>query len=605
MLAYQAPLRDFQFILEELLDGPKLHELPKHEEATPDLIASILEEAGKVASEVLRPINQSGDEEGCRYENGIVHTPKGFKEAYHTFVEGGWAGLSCEPEHGGQGLPHTVNSAVSEIMSAANLAFVIYPGLTQGAYAAILRYGAESLKEKWLPKMASGEWSGAMCLTEPHCGTDLGLIRTKAEPNPKQGQSGQGDWNLSGTKIFISSGEQDMTSNIIYLVLARLPNAPQGIKGLSLFLVPKFTIDTNGNPKDRNAVRCGAIEHKMGIKASSTCVMNFDGATGWLVGEAHKGMRAMFTMMNAARLGVAVQGTSISEAAYQGALAYAKERRQGRALSGAQEPDQAADSLIVHPDIRRMLLTMAVNADSCRALEMALAKALDVSVSANDAQIRQDAEDYVALLTPIAKAIFTDLGSESANLGVQIYGGHGYVRDHGMEQYVRDARICQIYEGANGIQALDLIGRKLPAHGGRLLRQFFHPVFDYIRAQSDNEALEEFIIPLAKVFGRLQLATAEIAKRGMKNQEEAAAMSYDYMRIFGYAAFAHIWARTAEIAMEKLKTVEANSPDSDFYQKKMVLARFYMEKILPQHSACFSSLMSGGKTLMTLKADQF
>lgn len=594
MATYKAPLRDMHFVLKELLNVEELSQLNGYEEATPDLIDAVLEEAAKVTENVLFPLNRSGDEEGCTFENGVVRTPEGFKEAYQAFVEGGWPSLSCDPEYGGQGLPQLVNVMVSEMICATNLSFGMYPGLTHGAYSALHEYGTDELKETYLAKLTEGSWSGTMCLTEPQCGTDLGLIKTKAEAND------DGSYGISGTKIFISAGEHDLTENIVHLVLARLPDAPSGIKGISLFLVPKFLPNPDGTPGPRNGVQCGSIEHKMGIKASSTCVMNFDEAKGWLVGEPHKGMRAMFTMMNEARLLVGIQGLGLGTAAYQGAVDYAKERLQGRSLSGVKHPDKPADPIIVHPDVRKMLLTMRAYTEGCRAFGGWVAKALDVAHGHKDAEKRQEAEDFVALMTPIVKALFTDLGYECTNTGMQVFGGHGFIREHGMEQFVRDCRIAQLYEGTNGIQALDLIGRKLPANAGRSLRYFFHPVQDYIEANVSDENLSEFVQPLAKAFVRLQQATGEIARRGMSNQEEAASMASDYLRLFGLVALGYMWARMAEVSMKK--------PDGDdhaFYQAKIDTARFFMVKLLPQTGALFSSIMAGGETLMALEEDAF
>ncbi len=464
MPAYKAPLRDMRYVLFELLGGDALTSLPGFEDFSRDTIDAVLEEAAKICEQVLQPLNRSGDEEGCAFENGVVRTPKGFKEAYDTFREGGWTGIACDPAYGGQGLPAAVNTLVEEMICASNLSFGMYPGLSHGAYVSVHGYGADELKETYLPKLVDGTWSGTMCLTEPQCGTDLGLLRTRAAPN------GDGSYKITGTKIFISAGEHDLTENIIHLVLARLPDAPKGVKGISLFLAPKFLVKPDGSLGPRNGVACGSIEHKMGIKASSTCVMNFDGAQGWLIGEPHKGMQAMFAMMNAERLAVGVQGLGLAEASYQGAAAYARERLQGRALSGPKYPDKPADPLLVHPDIRRMLLTQRAYIEGSRALAVWAAKSLDIAKRHPDPAERAKAEDFIAVVTPVVKALMTDLGFEATNLGVQVFGGHGYIRENGMEQFVRDCRIAQIYEGANGIQALDLVGRKMPAHAGRFLR---------------------------------------------------------------------------------------------------------------------------------------
>ncbi|WPP02905.1 acyl-CoA dehydrogenase C-terminal domain-containing protein [Methylocella tundrae] len=597
MASYKAPLRDMRFVLFELMDGDELASLPGYEEFTRDLIDPILEEAAKLCEEVLHPLNRTGDEEGCTLENGVVRTPKGFPEAYRLFREGGWTSIACDPAYGGQGLPKAVDTLIVEMICSANLSFSLYPGLTAGAYVSLSNYGSDELKQTYLPKMVEGVWSGAMCLTEPQCGTDLGLLRTRAIPEA------DGSYKITGAKIFISAGEHDLTENIIYLVLARLPDAPKGIKGISLFLVPKYLVKDDGSLGPRNGVACGAIEHKMGIKASATCVMNFDEAKGWLVGEPHKGMRAMFAMMNAERLAVGMQGLGVAEASYQGAVAYARERLQGRSLSGAKHPDKPADPIIVHPDVRRMLLTQRAYAEGCRALAAWAAKNLDLQQRHPDPEARKEAEDFVALVTPVIKALLTDLGSEAANLGMQVLGGHGYIREHGMEQYVRDCRIAQIYEGTNGVQALDLVGRKLPADAGRLLRRFFHPVSAYIEAktQQNDKALAEFVQPLGKAFVRLQQATAQVARAGLRNPEEAGAAATDYLRLFGLTALAYLWTRMAEISLAK---TGADDPDG-FYAAKVATARFYMQRLLPQTSALFSAIMAGGASMMAFEEAAF
>ena len=594
MTVYKAPLRDFRFVLDELLDVSALAKLPGYEDATPEIFAAVLEEGGKLCEEVLFPLNRSGDEEGCTYENGVVRTPKGFKEAYTTFREGGWTALGCDPDYGGQGLPHTLNVCVEEMICSANMSFGMYPGLSGGAYRALAMHGSDALKKRFLPHLVDGTWSGTMCLTEPQCGTDLGLIRTRAEPTEG------GAYKITGTKIFISAGEHDLTDNILHLVLARLPDAPSGIRGISLFLVPKFLVDEAGAVGPRNGVRCGSIEHKMGIKASSTCVMNFDAAEGYLVGQPHAGMRAMFTMMNAARLGVAVQGLGIGETAYQSARFYAGDRLQGRALSGPAAPDKPADPLIVHPDIRRMLLTIKAQTEAARSLACWIGCHLDIAEKHPDPAEREAAEDLVALMTPVLKSAFTDGGFDSANLGVQIMGGHGYIRENGMEQLVRDSRIAQIYEGANGIQALDLVGRKLPMHTGRLLRRFFHPVDRFIAENKDTAELQEFVLPLAKAFGKLQQATLLVAQRGMANPDEAGAAASDYLKLFALTAFAFMWARAAKVSLPKQAGDEAG-----FYKGKLATARFFMSRILPQTSSLLTVISAGAKPLMTLEAEAF
>jgi alkylation response protein AidB-like acyl-CoA dehydrogenase len=595
MTTYSAPLRDMRFVLHELLEIGELATLPGYEDATPDLIDAVLEEGAKLAENVLFPLNRSGDEEGCSVENGVVRTPKGFKEAYDQFAQAGWVGLAADPAFGGQGLPAVVKVSFDEMICSANLSFGTYPGLSGGAYKAIEHHADAALKALYLPRLVDGRWSGTMCLTEPQCGTDLGLIRTRAEPN------GDGSYSITGTKIFISAGEHDLTDNIVHLVLARLPDAPAGIKGISLFLVPKF-LPKDGGPGTRNGVRCGGLEHKMGIKASATCVMNFDGATGWLVGEPHRGMRAMFTMMNEARLEVGIQGLGIAETAYQSAVAYARERLQGRALSGSKAPDQPADPILVHPDVRRMLLTMRAFTEGGRALACWVGQSIDRARRHPEPEARKSADDFVALMTPIVKAYFTDQGSACANLGVQVMGGHGYIREWGMEQLVRDARITQLYEGANGIQALDLVGRKLPAHFGRYLRTFFHPAMAFIEQHQMNAALADFVLPLAKAFARLQQVTLHVAQQGMKDPDEAGAASCDYLRLFALVAMAYLWARMAGIAQVRLA---AGVEDRAFYQAKLDTARFFMAKILPESGALFAQIMAGSAPVMQFEDTAF
>jgi len=596
MPTYKAPLRDMRFVLYELMDGENITSLKGYEDFTRDLIDPVLEEAAKICEEVLQPINRSGDEEGCRLENGVVYTPKGFKEAYKQFREGGWTSIACDPQYGGQGLPKIVNTIVEEMICSSNLSFGMYPGLSYGAYVALAGFGTDAQKATYLPKLVDGQWSGTMCLTEPHCGTDLGMLRTSAKP------VGDGSYQITGTKIFISAGEHDMTENIVHLVLARLPGAPSGVKGISLFLVPKFLVKDDGSLGARNGVSCGSIEHKMGIKASSTCVMNFDAATGWMVGEPNKGMRAMFTMMNAERISVGMQGLGLGEVSYQNAIAYAKDRLQGRSLAGAKNPEKAADPIIVHPDVRRMLLTQRAYNEGCRALAAWAAHSCDVMGHHQDPKARQDAEDFVALITPIVKALITDLGYEGTNIGMQVYGGHGFIREWGMEQFVRDCRIAQIYEGTNGIQALDLVGRKMPANFGRNLRQFFHPVSDYIAKHDGNEGMAEFIGPLAKAFGRLQQATGYVAQKGMARPEEAGAAATEYLRLFGLTALAYLWARMAEIAAAR---IAAGEDEDGFYKAKVLTARFYYERVLPETGALLSKIMSGGTTMMAFEEAAF
>jgi alkylation response protein AidB-like acyl-CoA dehydrogenase len=597
MQVYDAPLRDMRFVLHELHGLERLNAYPKYADFTPDVVDSVLEEAARIATEVLLPLNAPGDQEGCALENGVVRTPKGFKEAYDVFREGGWAALASPPEWGGQGLPESVNKMVEEMISATNCAFGLYPGLTHGATYALERYGSEALKQAYLPKMVEGTWSGAMCLTEAHCGTDLGLLRTRATLKD------DGSYRLDGSKIFISAGEHDLTENIVHLVLAKLPDGPPGVKGISLFLVPKFIPTADGRPGQRNGVVCTGLEHKMGLKGSATCQLTFEDATGWLVGEPHKGMAAMFSMMNVERLSVGVQGLGMGEAAYQAAVAYAKDRLQGRSLAGVKRPDLPADPIIVHPDVRRMLMTMRVYAEGSRAVGGWVAQAMDVAEATDDPAQKQEAEDFVALMTPVVKALFTDLGFESANLAVQVYGGHGYIREHGVEQYVRDCRIAQLYEGTNGIQALDLVGRKLPAHTGRYLRRFFHPVSTFIAGHKDDATIGRMVEALERAFGALQLSTAQIAQSGLKDPEEAGAAAVDYLRLLGLVAMGYMFARSAEIAATRLEA-GANG-EADFYAAKLTSARFFMERVLPQATGLYLSIKAGKASMMALEEAAF
>jgi alkylation response protein AidB-like acyl-CoA dehydrogenase len=597
MQTYTAPVRDMRFVLHELFDSTDLSALPGLEETTPELLDTILEEAGKFISSVLLPLNASGDAEGCHWEDGAVRTPKGFRDAYRAFIEGGWGSLSADSQYGGQGLPQSVGKMVEEMICACNLAFGLYPGLTHGAYLALKSHGSETLKDLYLPKLADGSWSGTMCLTESHCGTDLGLLRTRAVPQA------DGTCQLSGSKIFISAGEHDLTENIIHLVLARLPDAPPGIKGISLFVVPKFLPRSDGSVGARNGVKCTALEHKMGIKACATCQLTFDGATGWLVGEPNKGMRAMFVMMNSERLSVGTQGLGIGEVAYQSAVAYARDRLQGRSLSGPKHPEKPADPIIVHPDVRRMLLTMRAYNEGCRALSVWVANALDRMERLPDSPERTEAEDFIALMTPVVKAVFTDLGFEAANLGLQTYGGHGYIVDHGMEQFVRDARIAMIYEGTNGVQALDLVGRKLPANMGRPLRRFFHPVAQFIEAHGADPAIGALVQPFAKAFGALQLATAFIGQKGFSDPEEAGAAATDYLRLLGLVALGFMWLQMAKVAAEKLPA--AVGEDAAFYRAKRTTANFYIDRILPQAGALWYAIKSGKASMMAMEESAF
>ena len=590
MPAYKAPLRDMRFVLHELYDSKTIAELPGCADFTPELLDSVLDEAAKFTEEVLFPLNQSGDLEGCTYENGVVRTPTGFKAAFDGFRAGGWTAMASAPEFGGQDMPIAASLLVEEMMCASNMAFGLYPGLTHGAYLALYHHGSAALKQTYLPKLVSGEWTGTMFLTEPHCGTDLGMLRTKAVPQP------DGSYSLTGNKIFISAGEHDLAGNIIHLVLARLPDAPKGVKGISLFVVPKFLVNADGTAGARNGVTCTAIEHKMGIKASATCAISFDAAQGWMVDAPNKGLRAMFTMMNTERLSVGIQGLGVAEVAYQNAVAYTRERIQGRALTGAKYPDKQADPILVHPDVRRMLLTMRAYIEGCRALSGWVAREIDVLHRTTELEKKTMADDLTALLTPVVKALFTDLGFEIASMAMQCYGGHGYIRDHGMEQYVRDARISMLYEGTNGVQALDLVGRKLPQESGRLLTRFLDPVLEFIEANNDA-SMAPFIAPLAVALEHLQVATGHVMEAGMRNPDEVGAASVDYLRLFGLVALGFMWARMALIALPKA--------DEPFYRAKLGTAKFYMTRLLPQTAALLSAVQAGAEVMMEFEDAAF
>ena len=595
---YNAPTRDYKFVMNELFDVSELsRDIPQFEEATPDIFEAMIEEGGKFLKDNFLPLNQVGDKIGCQYENGVVRTPEGFKDAYNAFCEMGFAGMSADPKWGGQGLPHSMQFAIEEMVVSTNMALGTYAGLTHGAFNAIQASASEELKNIYLPKMANGEWSGAMCLTEPQCGTDLGLIKTKAE------ELDDGTYAINGTKIFITNGEQDITDNIVHLVLARIPGSPEGIKGISLFLVPKFLPDDQGEVGVRNNVKCGSIEDKMGQKGATACVMNFDQAKGWLVGEVNKGIRGMFVMMNAARLGVGMQGVGVLETSFQSAFGYARERLQGRGLNGAQSPEKPADSILVHPDVRRMLLRMKANAEGGRAMATWISMATDRAEKHPDPQVRQDNDDLVQLMTPILKSYLTDAGSEAANLGVQVMGGHGYIKEWGMEQLIRDSRIAQIYEGTNGVQALDLAGRKLGAHYGRYLRSFFHPVTEFMMAESKNAEMNEFIQPLMRTVGTLQQMTAMIAQKGMKDAEEVGAASSDYLKLFAMTALAYLWARMAKVAQETL--AKGETEERGYYEAKLHTARFYFERMLPEAMAAAKMIQAGKGSMMDMPEELF
>ena len=600
MPSYTAPVRDMQFILHELLKIDRYNDvLAGFSEATPETIAAILEGAAQISQEVLQPLNKVGDREGCRLENGRVATPSGFKEAYDAVVEGGWTGLIGDPEYGGQGLPYVLGLAVSEMMASANMAFTMYPGLTSGAIEAIEIGGTDAQKSLYLPKMISGQWTGTMNLTEPHCGTDLGLLRTRAEPQS------DGTYRVTGTKIFISAGEHDLAENIIHLVLAKIPGGPDGVKGISLFIVPKFLVNPDGSLGDRNMVSCGSIEEKMGIHGNATCVMNYDGAVGYLIGEEHKGLRTMFIMMNAARLGVAVQGLSQAEVAYQNAVAYCKDRVQGRSLRGAKFPDKPADPIIVHPDIRRMLMTVKVFQEGARALAYWAGLTVDITRKHPDEETRRKAEDLLGLLTPVMKAYFTDMGFNATNLCLQCFGGHGYIAEWGMEQFVRDARIAQIYEGANGIQALDLIGRKLPANKGRAIQLFFALVGGFCEKYEDNAALSPFVRPLTEALERLVEATQWLMQHAISNPDNGGAVSMDYLYMMALVALGYQWAQVARICENQLSNPDDDSFDRQFYQNKLVAAEFFMDKMLPETMTHLARIEAGADSLMALDPEAF
>ena len=599
MAQYIAPVRDMQFVLHELLKvEDTLKQIPAHAESGRDLMDQVLEEGGKFCSEVLFPINRSGDEEGCHYVgDGVVTTPKGFKEAWNQFKEAGWPTLTCDPAYGGQGLPHVVGMSFQEMMNSANQAWTMYPGLTHGAYDCLHAHGTEAQKQLYLTKLVSGQWTGTMCLTEPHCGTDLGMLRTKADAHVDAGL--EGSYKISGTKIFISSGEHDMAENIIHLVLARLPDAPIGTKGISLFIVPKFVPNADGTIGARNGIKCARIEEKMGIHANSTCVMNLDGAYGWLVGEPNRGLQAMFVMMNSARIGVGMQSQGLMEVAYQNSAAYAKDRTQSRSLTGPKSPDQAADPIIVHPDVRRMLLTQRAYTEGGRAFATWLALQADISLGHPDADVRKDAEDMLSLLTPVVKAFVTDNAFACTNMAMQVYGGHGYIREWGMEQYVRDARINMIYEGTNTIQSLDLLGRKVLGDNGAKLRKFGQLVRDLVEAEGTNDDMAEFISPLADLAGKVEKFTLEIGMKAFQNQDEAGAAAVDYLRVIGHMVYGYFWARMARIALDKVASGDK------FYVAKLATARFYFAKLLPETASLIKTARAGSKSLMELEADLF
>ncbi|MDP9046439.1 MAG: acyl-CoA dehydrogenase C-terminal domain-containing protein [Pseudomonadota bacterium] len=591
MPQYTPPLRDMQFVMHEVLHVvDELKALPAHADIDIDTINAVLEEGGKFAATVVAPLNLSGDEEGCVLDRATheVKAPRGFKEAYAQYVDGGWPALSCEPEFGGQGLPHLVNQCLYEMLNSANQAWTMYPGLSHGAYEALMAHGSDEQKKTYLPKLTSGHWTGTMCLTESHCGTDLGMLRTKAEPQP------DGTYKLTGNKIFISAGEHDLAENIIHLVLARLPDAPAGSKGISLFVVPKYLVTADGALGARNPVFCGGLEHKMGIHGNATAQINLDGAVGTLVGQPHKGLAAMFVMMNAARLGVGMQALGLTEVAYQNAVAYARDRIQMRSLSGPKAPDRPADPIIVHPDVRKMLLTARAYAEGARAFVMWTTLQLDKELASTDPAVQAEAADLVALVTPIVKAFLTDNAWTATSACMQVFGGHGYIREWGMEQFVRDARINMIYEGTNTIQSLDLLGRKVLGDNGAKLKKFGKMVARFVEEEGTDEAMQEFINPLADLGEKVTKLTTELGMKAFKSPDEVGAAAVDYLRICGHLVFAYFWARMAKVALTQ---VEGGDP---FYKAKLTTARFYFAKLMPETASLIRTARAGSATLMEM-----
>ncbi len=591
MPTYTPPLRDMQFVMHEVLHvADDYRAMPRHQDVDADTINAVLEEGGKFAREVILPLNISGDTEGCTLDRATheVTTPTGFKAAFARYVEGGWPALSADPAYGGQGLPIVVNQCFYEMLNSANQAWTMYPGLTHGAYECLHAHGTDEQKAMYLPKLTSGEWTGTMCLTEPHCGTDLGMLRTKAEPQP------DGTYRLTGQKIFISAGEHDFVPNIVHLVLARLPDAPAGSKGISLFIVPKFNVNADGSLGKRNGIYCGGLEHKMGIHGNATCQMVLDGAVGTMVGQPNKGLQAMFVMMNAARIGVGMQSLGLTEVAFQNALAYAKDRIQSRSLTGPKQKDKPADSILVHPDVRKMLLTAKAYAEGGRALNLYCALLIDRELNHPDEKVRKDSAELVALLTPIVKAFITDIGQIATNACLQVFGGHGFIKEWGMEQFVRDNRINMIYEGTNTIQSLDLLGRKVLGNNGATLKKFGKMIAQLVEEEGVNEKMAEFINPLAYLGDQMTKFTTEIGFKGFQNADEVGAAAVDYLRVAGHLVFGYFWARMAQVA---LRQIEAGNTDP-FYKGKLQTARFYFAKLVPETATLMRTARGGSKVLM-------
>lgn len=596
MPSYKAPTVDYKFLMHHVFDLESYNNLAPFKEASSDLVDAILEEAAKLTENVFQPLNQSGGEEGCKLENGTVSTPKGFKEAYDEYVKGGWQGMTGDPEYGGQGLPMAIGLAINEMLVSSNWGLSMYPGLTKGAAEAIHTWGTDEQKNTYLPKMMSGEWSGTMNLTEPHCGTDLGLLRTKAEPNE------DGSYNITGTKIFISAGDHDLTDNIIHLVLARITDAPEGTDGISLFIVPKVNIKDDGSLGDKNGVSCGSLEEKMGIHSNATCLLNYDNARGFLIGTENKGMRAMFTMMNEARLGVGVQGLAIAEVANQNAAEYSRDRLQGRALTGAKFPEQAADPIIVHPDVRRMLMTNRAFTEGARAMVVWAALQFDISKFDDDEENRNKAEDMLSLMTPVIKSYMTDQGVEAASRAMQCLGGHGYINEWGMAQFLSDARIAPIYEGTNGIQAMDLIGRKLPSKNGEVIRNYFSMIQNFIDDNKNNEDLSHYTSLLEKALQRQQAATMWLMQNAMSDPDQAGATAHYYLNLMALVSMGYFWA---DIVSRAKKMLAAGQGNSEFLNSKVTTANFFFNHILPETTSLRYKIEAGAKDVMDLDAEAF